>query len=104
MKIAESLLDSGLEEIKTALDGGTLVLYSVARPASPDRPVQRSGVLATSSVITSKPAIHDHFKTGQRNGLRTRSSFTLSTVDLASFPAGRWLAGGSRKGDFSGAL
>jgi len=26
-----------------------------------------------ASVITSKPAIHDHFKTGQRNLLRTRA-------------------------------
>lgn len=47
MKLATSFLNHGLDDIKAALNGGTLVVYSVARPPSPDRKVERSGVLAT---------------------------------------------------------
>jgi hypothetical protein len=47
MKLANTFANSGLNEIKTALDGGTLVVYSVARPISPDHKVERSGKLAT---------------------------------------------------------
>jgi hypothetical protein len=47
MKLATPFMNSGLDHIKGALNGGTLVIYSVARPASPDRKVERSGVLAT---------------------------------------------------------
>ena len=47
MKLTEPFANSEREDIKRALDGGSLVLYSVARPTSPDRKVERSGVLAT---------------------------------------------------------
>jgi hypothetical protein len=47
MKVAQPFVHSAMEEIKAALDGGTLVLYSVARPKDPDHKVERSGVLAT---------------------------------------------------------
>ncbi len=46
MKITQALAACGLDEIKAMLDGGKLVIYSVARPPSPDHPVERSGVLA----------------------------------------------------------
>ncbi len=52
MKVAERFANSGLEEIRGALDGGTLVIYSVSRPVSPDRKVDRSGVLATFTFAT----------------------------------------------------
>jgi hypothetical protein len=67
MKLAKPYSDSTVKDIEGALDGGTLVLYSVARPASPDHAVERSGVLATftfaapafcsaDSVGTTKPS------------------------------------------------
>ena len=63
---------------------------------------------APASVITSKPAIRYHFKTGQRTSLRTLRCCTVPVViparvfSMGGDPAGA--AGGSRKGDFSGAL
>lgn len=47
MKLAKTDATSSIEEIKAALDGGKLVIYSVARPLDPDHAVDRSGVLAT---------------------------------------------------------
>ena len=47
MKIAQAFAGCGLDEIKALLAGGTLVIYSVARPESPGKPIERSGVLAT---------------------------------------------------------
>lgn len=46
MKLAQAFSNSGMDDIKTLLDGGVLKLYSVARPANPDAPVTRSGLLA----------------------------------------------------------
>lgn len=47
MKVAQAFASCGIDEIRASLDGGTLVIYSVARPASPDKPIERSGVLAS---------------------------------------------------------
>jgi hypothetical protein len=47
MKVASTFANCGPDEIKALLDGGKLVIYSVARPPSADHPVERSGVLAT---------------------------------------------------------
>jgi hypothetical protein len=47
MNVAAAFASSAPEEIKAALDGGKLVIYSVARPPTADTPVERSGVLAT---------------------------------------------------------
>jgi hypothetical protein len=47
MKLADSFKASSPDDIKAAFAGGKLVVYSVARPSSPNVPVQRSGVLAT---------------------------------------------------------
>jgi hypothetical protein len=44
---ASAFASATLEEIKAKLAGGTLTVYSVARPASADQPVDRSGILAT---------------------------------------------------------
>lgn len=46
MKVAEAFVSCGIEEIRAALDGGTLTVYSVARPIAPDMPIDRSAVLA----------------------------------------------------------
>ncbi len=47
MNVAEAFAGCSLDEIKALLDGGTLAIYSVARPISADRPVDRSVALAT---------------------------------------------------------
>ena len=47
MNIALPFVECSVEELKALLDGGTLTVYSVARPITADQPVDRSGVLAT---------------------------------------------------------
>ncbi|MFG1461898.1 hypothetical protein V5F77_03280 [Xanthobacter sp. DSM 24535] len=47
MNVAEEFAQASLEEVKAALAGGTLTIYSVARPLTADRPVERSGILTT---------------------------------------------------------
>lgn len=46
MKVAKAFAGSGIDELKAALDGGTLTVYSVARPLGADIPVDRSAALA----------------------------------------------------------
>jgi hypothetical protein len=52
MNIASEFAGCSLDEVKAMLDGGTLTVYSVARPISADRAVDRSGVLATFTFAT----------------------------------------------------
>jgi hypothetical protein len=47
MNLASAFTQCSVDEIKALLDGGTLTVYSVARPVSADLPVDRSGVLTT---------------------------------------------------------
>jgi hypothetical protein len=47
MNVASEFANCSIDELKTLLDGGSLTLYSVARPATADVAVDRSGVLAT---------------------------------------------------------
>jgi hypothetical protein len=47
MNVALDFAGSSLDDIKAALDGGSLTVYSVARPDTADKPVDRSAVLAT---------------------------------------------------------
>ncbi len=46
MYLATEFANCSLDELKEMLSGGTLTVYSVARPATADIPVDRSGVLA----------------------------------------------------------
>lgn len=46
MNVALPFVECSVEELKALLDGGTLTVYSVARPITADQPVDRSGVLA----------------------------------------------------------
>ncbi|MFA5952186.1 MAG: hypothetical protein WC807_18100 [Hyphomicrobium sp.] len=46
MNVAPEFVQLSLEELKALFDGGTLTVYSVARPIAADQPVDRSGVLA----------------------------------------------------------
>lgn len=47
MNVALDFVASSEDELKSLLDGGALTVYSVARPASADKPVERSGALVT---------------------------------------------------------
>ncbi len=47
MNVASEFAACSEDKIKALLDGGTLTVYSVARPITADRPVDRSAVLAT---------------------------------------------------------
>jgi len=58
MNVASEFAACSEDEIKALLDGGTLTVYSVARPITADRPVDRSGVLATFKFAS--PAFGDN--------------------------------------------
>lgn len=47
MNLATEFANCALDELKELLSGGTLTVYSVARPPTADIPVDRSGVLVT---------------------------------------------------------
>jgi hypothetical protein len=47
MNVTSEFAACSEDEIKALLDGGTLTVYSVARPVTADRAVDRSGVLAS---------------------------------------------------------
>ena len=47
MNVALDFIECTVDELKALLDGGSLTIYSVARPITADRPVDRSGILAT---------------------------------------------------------
>jgi hypothetical protein len=52
MNVASAFGKMTKEEIKALLDGGTLTIYSVARPITADAPVDRSGPLASFTFAT----------------------------------------------------
>lgn len=47
MNLTTALASTSIDDVKTELAGATLTIYSVARPASADAAVDRSGALAT---------------------------------------------------------
>jgi hypothetical protein len=47
MNVTLDFVGRSLDDLKALLDGGTLTVYSVARPLTADKPVERSGTLAT---------------------------------------------------------
>lgn len=54
MKLAEAFAGCGVDEIKAALDGATLRIYSCPQPLTPEKPVLRNGFLA--EFILDSPA------------------------------------------------
>lgn len=52
MRVAAPFIAASADEIKAALDGGTLTVYSVARPLCADLPVDRSAALVTFTFAT----------------------------------------------------
>lgn len=52
MKLAEAYANCTVEEIKAALAGATLRVYSCPQPATPEKPVLRNGFLAEFTVAS----------------------------------------------------
>ena len=52
MNVASTFMQMTKDEIKALLDGGSLTIYSVARPISADLAVDRSGPLASFTFAT----------------------------------------------------
>jgi hypothetical protein len=52
MNLTMDFASCSLDELKALLDGGTLTIYSVARPLTADQAVERSGTLATFTFAT----------------------------------------------------
>ena len=52
MNVTLDFVGCSLDELKALLAGGTLTVYSVARPLTADQPVERSGTLATFTFAT----------------------------------------------------
>jgi hypothetical protein len=72
MNIASAFAELSTDEIKALLDGGTLTIYSVARPISADIPVEFSSALAAFTFAT--PAF------GAPNGDIESPAFAADTV------------------------
>jgi hypothetical protein len=52
MNVTMDFTSCSLDELKALLNGGSLTVYSVARPITADQPVERSGTLATFTFAT----------------------------------------------------
>lgn len=97
MKVTQAFANCGIEELKALLDGGTLKVYSVARPFTPDAPVDRSGLLAT--FIFASPAFGPE-SDGLENPIFTENAVPANSVGTPGF-ARACKADGSVVADFS---
>jgi hypothetical protein len=82
MLVAGEFAQMTLEQIKEACAGGTLTVYSVARPISPEKAVDRSGLLATFKFQT--PAFAEA-KEGLETPLFVEDSVAGSSVGTPGF-------------------
>jgi hypothetical protein len=97
MNIALPFVQCSVEELKALLDGGTLTVYSVARPITADRPVDRSGALATFTFAS--PAF-GAAADGYENPAFVANPVAASHVGTPGFVRAR-KADGTVVGDFS---
>lgn len=97
MNLASAFAASTMDELKELLAGGTLTVYSVARPATADIPVDRSGVLATFTFAS--PAFGASVD-GVESPLFVENSVPASTVGTPGF-ARACKADGTVVADFS---
>jgi hypothetical protein len=85
------------DELKALLDGGTLTIYSVARPLTADQPVERSGTLATFTFAS--PAFGTASE-GLENPVFAANPVVASSVGTPGFARAR-KADGTVVADFS---
>jgi hypothetical protein len=97
MNVTTDLAACSLDELKTLLDGGTLTIYSVARPLTADQPVERSGVLATFTFAAPAFAAAAD---GVENPVFTANPVPASSVGTPGFARAR-KADGAVVADFS---
>jgi len=97
VKVAEAFANCGIEELKALLDGGSLTIYSVARPLTADTPVSRSGVLA---VFTFASPAFGPASDGIEHPVFAANPVTASTVGTPGF-ARACKADGTVVADFS---
>lgn len=97
MIVASEFVQCSAEELKALLDGGTLTIYSVARPVTPDKPVDRSSVLATFTFAS--PAFGASSE-GFENPVFTANPVEGATVGTPGFARAK-KADGTVVADFS---
>lgn len=97
MNVTMDFAACSLDELKALLDGGTLTVYSVARPITADQPVERSGALATFSFAS--PAFAEAAD-GVENPVFTANPVPASSVGTPGF-ARAHKADGTVVADFS---
>ncbi len=103
MDVASAFAGLSLDEIKAALDGGTLTIYSVARPLTADHAVDRSSVLAHFTFASPAfaepqdgyevPVFVDTSVLGTHDGTpgfaRAKKSTAQSSPDFSAGPGAR---------------
>ncbi len=100
MNVTTDFVACSLDELKALLDGGTLTVYSVARPITADQPVERSGVLATFTFASPAFAAAAD---GAENPVFVANPVPASSVGTPGFARAR-KADGTVVADFSGRL
>ena len=98
MRVAEAFGAATPDEIKQALDGGKLVLYSVGRPPSADHAILRSSPLAT--FVFASPAFGPDAADGSAAPLFVEPSVVATNVGTPGF-ARAFKADGAVVADFS---
>jgi hypothetical protein len=98
MRVAEAFKQLSVDEVKALLDGGKLLVYSVARPISVADAVDRSGLLATFEFGT--PAFGARAEDGSETPNFVEASVPGHHVGTPGF-ARAFKADGTPVGDFS---
>lgn len=103
MNLASEFANRSIDELKELLNGGTLTVYSVARPVTADLAVDRSGVLATFTFASpafgapgeegESPLLVDNpvpaATTGTPGFVRARSAEGATVADFSAGPGDR---------------
>jgi hypothetical protein len=97
MNVTTDFIACSLDELKALLDGGSLTVYSVARPLTADAPVERSVALATFTFATPAFAAASN---GVETPVFTANPVNASSVGTPGFARAR-KADGTVVADFS---
>jgi hypothetical protein len=98
MRLAETFASATIDDVKSALDGGKLVLYSTGRPPTPDHAITRSTALATFAFAS--PAFEPDAEDGALTPLFLEAQALASGGGTPGF-ARAFKADGSVVADFS---
>ena len=97
MNVTQDFTACSVDELKALLDGGSLTVYSVARPVTADQPVERSGTLATFTFASPAFAAASD---GIENPLFVANPVSANSVGTPGFARAR-KADGTVIADFS---